>query len=135
MIYLAAGDAQDDSTLFDSLDQQATSMESWFNTKFSRPPEALGQMSDLRSRVRYRRQATKEYKAKRGQILDDVLELLTLMPDRPGTVLEQDADLFRTLLRDAASSELGGPELPADAPAAAPVVPVVDESAAVVPTP
>jgi len=138
MIYLAAGDAQDAAELFDTLDQQATSMEAWFNTRYNRTPEALGQMSDLRSRVRYRRQATKEYKAKRDQVLDDVVELVGMLPDRAGNVLEQDADLFRQLLRDAAASDLGGPTPPAvevPAPAPAPVAPVTEEPAAVVPTP
>ncbi len=108
MLYLAAGEAQDDPAQFDAYDLQASAFETWFDERFGKTPEALDEMSELRSQIRARRKATAEYRDTREEVLQLIEEMLEVLPERAPAALEADAERFRELLIEAREVGLDG---------------------------
>ncbi len=107
LLYLTAGEAQDDAVLFDTYDQQAASLEAWYHERYGVYPEAMDEMSDLRARVRDRRAAAREYRDRRAAVLDQIEELVGMLPDRAPANLEEDAALFQRFLEEARARQVG----------------------------
>lgn len=106
MLYIAAGEAQDDPRQFDHYNMQASALEAWFADRWDATPTALEQMSEMRSRVNERRRATREYREKREQVLQLMQEMVDTLPARAPAALAADADMFRSLLERAQAAEL-----------------------------
>ena len=105
LIYLAAGEMQDDIDLFSQYDTQAAAFESWYQAKYDELPETTDKMIDLRHKVNSRRSGASEFWAQRNLLLDQIERTLAALPDRSPVVIQAEAERLRAFLEESRELE------------------------------